>query len=135
MITLVNVYDAIPILMRDDNTFNRLKEDFPDILADLITFKNNPSCTCRTRVLKFFGDILQNNPGSLDKYVYDANYLKIELDHLNNIRELNNYSGRVFTLPKDEESWKNFAKDLNRGKTFRSFSVVERENEIAVYFI
>jgi hypothetical protein len=134
MIYTNNVADVLPILMKDDETFNRLKTDFPSMLADLVTFKDNPNCSCRGRVFKFFTEYLETNPGSLDKYIKDASEVTLKLQSLNQERINNNYMGKVFVVAKGEEAWKNFALTL-AGKMFRTFSVVEREDSIVVYFL
>lgn len=129
-----NFSDAIPILVRDDSVFEQMKTDFPDILADLVTFKNNPNCSCRGRVIKFFGDQLNQSPDILDKYVKDADALNQELQTIVSSRIANTYTGKMFIIPKGEESWQNFAATLV-GKIFRGFSVVERDSSLVVYFL
>lgn len=135
MITLSNLQDSIQFLIKDDNTFNRLQADFPDILADLVSFKNNPNCSCRSRVVKFFGDKLQQDPSLLNKYIYDHVGLHNAISIAQQMRQINNYSGKIITIPKTEEAWKNLSIDINNGKMFRGFSVVEKEDSIVVYFL
>jgi hypothetical protein len=38
MINTNNVADILPILIKDDEIFNRLQADFPSMLADIVTF-------------------------------------------------------------------------------------------------
>lgn len=135
MITIANLTDTLPFLIQDNNTFISLQNDFPEILADLVSFKNNPNCSCRGRVNKFFADKLQQDPNILNKYIYDPAGLQNAISVAQTARQLNNYSGKIITLPKNEEAWKNLSIDINSGKTFRGFSVVERDNDIAVYFL
>lgn len=134
MINTTNLVDALPIMVKDDSVFEALKTDFPDILADLVTFKSNPNCTCRGRVFKFFTEKLEQNPEALNKYVKDAAVLTAELDTIKNQRTLNNYSGKVFTIGNTEAAWDEFSKSLV-GKMFRSFAIVEKDGSLRVYFI
>jgi hypothetical protein len=134
MINVNNVADILPILIKDDETFNSLKNDFSSILADLVTFKDNPNCSCRGRVFKFFSEQLEKNPGSLDKYVKDANEINIKLQSLAEERANNNYAGKIFVIDKGEEAWAAFAGTLP-GKMFRMFSVAERDDKVVVYFL
>ena len=47
-----------------------------------------------------------------------------------------NSGGRVFEIGKSEEDWKNLAKKLSDEKiSFKSFSIIEKENKLVVYFI
>ena len=134
MINTTNLVDALPIMVKDDSVFESLKTDFPDILADIVTFKSNPNCTCRGRVFKFFTEKLEQNPESLNKYVKDAAVLTAELDTIKNQRTLNNYSGKVFTVVNTDAAWEEFSRNL-AGKMFRSFAVVEKDGNLKVYFV
>lgn len=134
MINTSNLPDSLSIIIRNESSFEELKNDFPDTLADLITFKNNPNCSCKGRVVKFFTEKLEKDPEILNKYIKDSESLKLELDQLSKQKQLNNYSGRIVTLPKNEESWKNFSEEM-RNKFFRSFTVVEKENELVIYIL
>lgn len=134
MINTNNVADVLPILIKDDETFNRLKNDFSSILADLVTFKDNPNCTCRGRVFKFFSEQLEINPTVLDQYVKDASVITLKLQSLAEERANNNYAGKVFIVDKGAEAWAAFAATLP-GKMFRMFSVAERDDKVVVYFL
>ena len=134
MINLGNVGDSLSFLIKDDSVFEQLKNDFPAILADLTTFKNNPNCSCRGRVFKFAAEQLEQNPNILEKYVTNPQALQQELDRLSNERMANNYSGKVITIEKNDAAWTQFAATLIT-KSFRGFSVVEREDSIAIYFV
>jgi hypothetical protein len=139
MITIANLADALPIIVKDEAVFEQIKTDFPGILADLVTFKNNPNCTCRGRVLKFFTEQLEANSNVLEKYVRDAVSLQEELDKITAQKVLNNYAGKVFEVPRGEgmssdEAWLQFSQSLV-GKSFRNFSVVERPDAVVVYFL
>ena len=134
MISMDQLGDALSFIIKDDGVFNQLQNDFPEILADIVTFKNNPNCSCKGRVVKFFTEKLEQNPLALNKYVRDLDGLKSEMDRIRTERQSNNYAGKMFVIPKGEESWRNFSATLP-GKMFRMFSVTERENEIVVYFL
>jgi hypothetical protein len=134
MISMDQLGDALSFIIKDDSVFNQLQNDFSTILADLVTFKNNPNCTCRGRVIKFFTEQLEKDPLVMNKYVKDPNALKTEMDKIKAERQNNNYAGRMFVIPKGEESWQNFASTLP-GKMFRMFSIVERDDGVVVYFL
>jgi len=134
MINSNNVADILPILIKDDETFSRLTNDFPSMLADLVTFKDNPNCSCRGRVFKFFSEQLEINPTVLDQYVKDTNEITLKLQSLSEERANNNYAGKVFLIDKGEEAWAAFAGTLP-GKMFRMFSVAERDDKVVVYFL
>jgi hypothetical protein len=134
IINQANLNDSLGIIIKDDNVFERLKTDFPDILADLTTFKTNPNCTCRGRVVKYFSDKLVESPDLLDQYVPNQQDLNSQLLILQNQRIQNNYSGKVFTVGKTESDWQTFANSL-AGKMYRTFSVVDNGENLTVYLL
>jgi len=134
IINQANLNDALGIIIKDDNVFERLKTDFPDILADLTTFKTNPNCTCRGRVVKYFSDKLVESPDLLDQYVPNQQDLNSQLLILQNQRIQNNYSGKVFTVGKTEADWQTFANSL-AGKMYRSFTVIDNGENLTVYLL
>lgn len=134
MINLSNLGDSLNYLVNNDASYQQMKNDFPEVLADWISMKNNPNCSCKERVNKYFHGRIVKEPNLLDKYVKNTEEFKSFLDNIIKQRIESNYSGRIFLIPKNEESWKEFANKCST-KSFRSFSIVERENEVAIYFI
>lgn len=134
MVTTANVGDVVSILLRTESIFEELKKDHPDILADLVTFKSNPNCSCRAKVFKYFTDKITENPSALDKYIVDKEELQKEVDKLYAARMQNSYSGKVVTIPNNEDSWKELGLQAST-KAFRSFSVVNNGDTLTVYFI
>ena len=134
MINTTNVADAITILVRDNDTFESIKNDFSAILADLITFKNNPNCTCRSKVFKFFTEEIQKDPTILNKYVKNPGEFSREIEKIVQQRNSNNYSGKVIKIENTEEAWKALTAQLV-GKAFRTFSVIEKDGQLWVYLL
>lgn len=134
MVTATNVSDVITVLVKDDPTFEEIKKDHPEILADLVTFKSNPNCACRAKVFKYFTDKVQADSKVLDKYIKDPKTLQEEIDKIYQARMQNSYSGKIFTIPNNEESWRDLGLQAST-KAFRSFSVVNNGETLTVYFI
>jgi hypothetical protein len=134
MINSNNLTDTLPVLLKDDDVFESIVSDFPSTLTDLVSFKNNPNCGCRGRVVKFFTQQLVKNPKALDKYIKNEQEIEDVIKQAEKHRSENDYRGRVFQIEKTEESWKDFANSLS-GKTFTNFSVVERGETTVIYFL
>lgn len=134
MINSTNIGDAMTLLIKENDTFDLMKNDFPLILADLTTFKSNPNCTCRSKVFKFFTDEIQKNPEILNKYVKNQEEFKKELLRIVEQRNSNNYSGKIIKIENTEEAWKNLTAQLV-GKAFRTFSVIEKDSQLWVYLL
>lgn len=133
-ITKANLNDLLGILVKDESAFEMIGTDHPKILADWVSFKNNPNCTCRGKVTKYFSDLFDKDPNVLNKYIKNEQIVEAELKRLLDARQLNNYVGRIFRVEKNEDAWKKFSESVN-GKMFRSFSVLEKEDHVMVYFL
>ena len=134
MITIMNLPDSLNFLIRNDVVFDEIKKDFPEILADLVSYRGNPNCSCRGRVFKFFTEALQKDSTVLNKYIKNQEELAEVIKSGNEQRQSNNYNGKVFIIDKTQTAWSEFSKTL-AGKSFRGFSVVERDDVVAVYFL
>jgi len=140
--------------IKNDTLFNSLKEKFPEILADLTSSRNNPNCSCKNRVkahlqsklqteAEYFTNLLNNE--EVKKIVNEkAEEIKTTQskdpmeEHMRMMREnmFRNSGGKVFEIGKTEQDWKNLCKKLELEKiVFKSFSVVEKEDKLVVYFV
>jgi hypothetical protein len=152
---LLNSQAFFNVFIKNDTLFNSLIVKFPEIFADLTSSKNNPHCTCKNRVRlhlqsklesesKYFDDLLKIE--AIKKLIEEKNEeiknSKITTNPMENHMQMmqqnmfRNSGGRVFEIGKTEEDWKNLAKKLSEEKiNFKSFSVVEKEDKLVVYFI
>lgn len=135
MISVNQIGDALSYIMRDEVVFDDLQKDFPAILADLVTFKNNPNCSCRSKVIKFFTEQITKDPFIMNKYIHDLDGLKTHLNTIQSQRQQNNYAGKVFEIDKTPEAWETFVSKTLNGKIFRNFSVAEREQTVVIYLL
>jgi len=137
--------------IKNDTLFNSLKDKFPEILADLTSSRNNPNCSCKGRVKAhlqgkitteqdYFNNLINNE--EVKKLTEEIKKTQIPINPIENHMQMmqqnmfRNSSGRIFEIGKTEEDWKNLAKKLSEEKiSFKSFSVVEKEDKLVVYFI
>ena len=140
--------------IKNDTFFNSLKDKFPEILADLTSSRNNPNCSCKNRVkahlqskiqseAEYFNSLLNNDEV---KKIIDEKLEEIKNtqfkdpmeEHMRVMREnmFKNSGGKIFEIGKTEQDWKNLCKRLEMEKiSFKSFSVVEKEDKLVVYFV
>jgi len=152
---LLNSQVFFNIFIKNDTLFNSLVVKFPEIFADLTSSRNNPNCTCKNRVksylqskleseLEYFNDLLKIE--EINKLIQEKSEEIKNSQIKNNGMEqhfkmmqenmFKNSGGKVFEIGKTEEDWKNLAKKLTNEKIgFRSFSIVEKEDKLIVYFI
>ena len=129
-----NVHPALQYFKSDDATWERIKKDFPDQLADLVSWKENPNCQCGQRLLKFFNELLNVYPSALDKYVLDENKFNSALVKQIESQRNNLLAGKIIEVDKGEAAWHKLFESLE-GKQFMAFSAVEREDKVVVYFL
>ena len=151
---LINSNAFFTILIKNDNFFDAVKIKFPDILADLTSSRNNPNCSCKNRVKaylnsklesenEFFNNLINNEPiksliETNKQEIHNSQAINPMEQHMKMMREnmFKNSGGRIFEIGKSEEDWKNLCKTLEDQKfLFKSFSVVEKEDKLIVYFI
>jgi len=142
------------IFMKNDTFFNSLKNKFPDILADLVSSRDNPNCSCRNRVrvylspktvteASYFEDLLNNEE---IKKLIEENKTEIEKNQSiitgpimpmpSQINMFLSSGGKVFKIGKEEQDWKNLCQKIQNDKLlFRSFSILEKEDHLLIYFV
>lgn len=141
--------------MKNDIFFNSLKDKFPEILADLTSSRNNPNCSCKNRVKAhlqgkitteedYFNNLINNEEIKklLEEKAEEIKNSQMPTNpmehHMQMIQQnmFKNNGGKIFEIGKSEEDWKNLAKKLSDEKiNFKSFSMVEKEDKLVVYFI
>jgi len=151
---LLNSPVFFTVFIKNDAFFNSLKDKFPEILADLTSSRNNPNCSCKNRVkahlqsklsseAEYFNNLLNNE--EIKKIIQEKN-TEIQAtqfkdpmeEHMKMMREnmFKNSGGRVFEIGKTEQDWQNLCKRLEIERVvFKSFSVVEKEDKLVVYFV
>lgn len=141
--------------MKNDTFFDSLKDKFPEILADLTSSRNNPNCSCKNRVKAHLQGKITTEQDYFNNLINNEEVKKLTQEKAEEIKNsqvptnpmenhmqmmqqnmFRNSGGRIFEIGKTEEDWKNLAKKLSEEKTnFKSFSVVEKEDKLVVYFI
>jgi hypothetical protein len=141
--------------IKNDTFFNSLKDKFPEILADLTSSRNNPNCSCKNRVKAHLQAKLANEADYFNNLINNEEVKKLTEEKAEEIKSsqvpnnpmekhmqmmqqnmFKNSGGVVFEIGKNEEDWKNLCKKLTDEKIgFKSFSVVEKEDKLVVYFI
>jgi len=147
-INFLNLRAAIEL----DETFNILKEKYKDIEVDLLSWRENPSCSCGQRVHEYFNKVYNTEDANfLDemfknekvqekiKEITKPRQVRRELSTPNSgqiPQEMTDYRGKIFVVGKTDEDWANFWKKIIEDRAaYRSFSVSEKEEYIKVYFL
>lgn len=130
--------NALATMIQHNNVYYEMGKDYPDILADLSTFKHNPSCSCRAKVTKFFQEkIEQENLDLVEKYLTKDPHRHSIIEKIKEIAkhyEEKVLAGKIITLENTKEAWHEFW-DSSKEKTFRAFAVAENNGKLNVYFL
>lgn len=151
---LLNTALFFNTFIKNDTFFNSLKNKFPEILADLTSSRNNPNCSCKNRVkahlqsklqseAEYFNNLLNNEEvkklvEEKREEIKNTQFKDPMEEHMRMMREnmFKNSGGKIFEIGKTEQDWKNLCKRLEMEKiSFKSFSVVEKEDKLVVYFV
>jgi len=131
----------VPILVENDQSWERLKAKYPEILADLTSSRFNPTCSCRNRVASFLNE--KFNSSEEDRKYLGQLFLIPEIaekainiinDHQSQQAAYENFP-KVHTIKRGENSWKEFLNHLNKNNFhITSFSVLNKDEEhVTVY--
>jgi hypothetical protein len=131
MVKNEDILFVIKEIISDDTQFKNLRKQFPEIVGDLVSFKYNPNCSCKSKVGSYFKKKLEENNSLLDEYINTIPELKQKLEEIQKDKE-KILSGKIIKISK--KSWEEFAKDIKE-KYYRSFSITEKNEELTIYFI
>jgi hypothetical protein len=131
-------FGKLRALIEVDDTFNVLKEKYKEIEIDLLSWRDNPTCSCGKRVHEFFNKTSedQNEMDFLNK-MFELDKVKEKIEMQKQIPpNMTDYRGKVFTVGKTDEDWWNFWQKIIKDKAaFRSFSLLEKEDYLKIYFL
>lgn len=135
MINQTNLRQALHFFRTKEDVWEEIKKDFSEILADLTSFQDNPNCTCAGRVHDFFMKKLHEAPNVLNKYNKYPDELNSMIASQVAAQQESMLAGKIIEIPAGEAAWHEFVHNFLVSKQFHSFSVAEREDKVAVYFI
>jgi|LauGreDrversion2_6_1035139.scaffolds.fasta_scaffold01159_1 hypothetical protein len=138
-------FTTIRALIEIPDIFDSLKNKYPEIEVDLLSWKDNPDCTCGQRVNNFFTEkySIEEDKNFLDELInreeVKSKTEQITKDQIQNgiPPNMTDYRGRVFTVGIKEEDWLDFwnNKVVQDRAAYRSFSIINNGNELKVYFL
>lgn len=135
MINQTNLRQSLHFFRTKKDIWEEIKTDFSELLADLTSFEDNPNCTCAGRVHDFFMRKLQEDANILNKYNKYPDELNSMIASQIAVQQESLLAGKIIEIPIGEKNWHEFVHNFLMSKQFHSFSVVEREDKVAVYFI
>jgi hypothetical protein len=133
-----SLYAYIFASLAHDPSFELLKDRYPDILADLVSAKSNANCSCRGRVVSYINQKYQiDSEKTFLNEIFSNETIKLEAEKQiveTQARIANNFAGKIITVMKKDDYWKDFHLSTLRG-SYRAFSVVDKGDSVDVYFL
>lgn len=142
MIKVEDVAKYLDALVKNDEVFESLKNRYPEILADIVSSRENPNCGCRSRTANHITKKYIENEQE-KAYIESLLSRQDVIDHSEQIEKQiqenvakHTYPKSKYILSKGDDSWNAFANWMKTNNIqFKSFSVVEKENHLEVYVI
>ena len=138
-------YIYIPKLVIDLIRFDEklkliFQSEFPDIHNDFESAINNPNCGCVDRVEVKIAENQEKSIDLINEYIKDKNDIQIK-NIINTdyrlMEEPENFSGKMFIIENNEQSFSEFITYLNTQMVYyRTFSTsIGPDNKLYLYFI
>ena len=143
MYTVEKIHKYLRVLLGVDESFQILTKNFPDLLEDLVSAKNTPSCSCNDRVIEGLTQKYQTDDEA--KIIIDDIFSRVEVvkaikgwDEM--MKGLENQEKEIFEkvhkVGKTSEDWKAFRKMVKASNVnIQGFSVIEKKDRLEVRFI
>lgn len=145
IIDLLNSHLFFTVLLKNNYFFHTLEHKYPEILADLVSSRDNPNCSCKNRVknyliskadidASFFETLLSNH--EIRTILNSNNFIINENPSQGIPPHLRHGQSKIYRIAKDDNSWNMLAQRIRlENPFFKSFYVSERENQLVVYVI
>ena len=139
------------IIIQNEDVFNEVKNKYPELEIDLSSSKENPNCQCKNKVIEYLTVKLNlKDDESFLKNLINAekfNQIRNDIDknwefiiEQRNDQEKNksfefSTPGKIYKVEKNDQAWLNFVTKIRASLMFQSFSVLDKETHLEVYFI
>jgi len=125
----MNYLKYIFYIVEDSELNKKLIEKYPELEADLVSAKDNPTCSCRGRVWEFFVNKFSENEkesNNFFKELVDQSELvklRIETEEKNH-----SFMSTIHEIDDNQISWNLFQEKLNQ-VPYRSVNILKTEIE------
>lgn len=137
------------VISQSETIFNELKNKYPELEIDLLSSRENPNCQCKNRVIEYLTVKLnlKEDESFIRKLIDQERDLKLRIDEnwkfiiaeeekkQGHVSMEFSTPGKVYTVEKNETAWADFVNKIRSSLSFQSFSVVDKDTHLEVYFI
>jgi hypothetical protein len=145
---IARYYDVI---LRDNTIFDEIKKKYPELEIDLLSSRDNPNCECKQRVINylttklnvkedefFLTNLINSDNAKKLREEINENWkfiIEQETFKQQNVSLEFSSPGKIYKVEKSDEAWLEFITKIRASLQFQSFSVVDKETYLEVYFI
>jgi DNA-binding transcriptional regulator GbsR (MarR family) len=143
MTNIEKIHKYLRVLVEVNESFQILTKNFPDLLEDLVSSKNSPSCSCNDRVIQGLTQKYQEDDEA--RMIIDDIFSRVQVVEAirgwdEAIERWENQEKEIFEkvhkVGKTSEDWKAFRKIVQASNVHvQGFSVIEKEDGLEVRFI
>ena len=143
MTNIEKINKYLRVLVEVNESFEILTKNFPDLLEDLVSSKNSPSCSCNDRVIKGLTQKYQEDDEA--RMIIDDIFSRVQVVEAirawdEAIERWQNQEkevfGKVHVIGESSEDWNNFRNFIrSQGIHIQGFSVIEKEDVLEIRFI
>lgn len=126
----------LEFITRDVKFKNDMQAAFPEIYADIESFKTNPNCSCRSKIETFINSNRSRSLVFIEGWAAANTHVAINFDEIVQKYFVNNVAGKVYRIAKTDEAFAAFYKQTVDEKfVYRAFSVTVEADALAIYFL
>jgi len=131
---LTNV--IMPLIINMPIFAEQIESTFPEISADVVSFKNNPQCSCANKVKLFIEKHSSEVFDLLEDYFNKNTSLQQTINAIINGSSFYDVSGKVFEIDDTSEAYENFFKRTIEEKfNFRACNIVSKGDKLKIFFL
>jgi hypothetical protein len=138
-ITKENTYLSkvfLELIQMQDSFKMALQSAFPEMYADIESFKTNPNCTCRNKIEAYVNSHRNETHAFLDKWYNENKSLNINLEEIVAKYAVNNMGGKVYRIPRTDAAFAELQKKMIAERwVFRAFDIVAEPDTLIFYFL
>jgi hypothetical protein len=125
---------TLSFLTKNDIFKYNFIEFAPNIRSEIESASQNPSCSCKKKIVDFIDENTETYLNFLYNFLVDNNLLYEFIIEINQIKDYILLTGKI--LKTSVSDWQDFCLELEKQNAqFRSFSILKEGNDILVFFL
>ena len=126
----------MPLIVNLPTFAEELQNKFTTISADIVSFRNNPQCSCARKVQLFIEQHFEDVFEFLTIFFNTNTSLQETINTIIEGQGFYDVTGKIFEIDDTVEAYTNFYHRIVKDRfNFRSFSIVSKEDKLRIFFL